>query len=51
MKQIEKDKLCFYCLGCQSQEQEDFKPVMRCKNFMPDRQSWQKELEKELRKK
>lgn len=51
MKQIEKDKLCFYCLGCQSQEQEDFNPVMRCKNFAPDRPDWREKLEKELRKK
>ena len=51
MKQIEKDKLCFYCLGCQAEAQEEFKPVMRCKNFVADRPDWREKLEKELRKK
>lgn len=51
MKQIEKNTLCYYCLGCNKQEDTDYKPVMRCKNFAPDRPDWREKLERELRKK
>ena len=51
MKQIKKDKLCFYCLGCQAEEQEEFKPVMRCKGFVPGIENWQEKLREELKKK
>ena len=51
MKQLEKDNLCYYCLGCPAEESEDFKPVMRCKEFVPDRENWREMLEKELKKK
>lgn len=50
MKQIEKDKLCSYCLGCQAEEQEEFKPVMRCKNFIQGIENWQEKLREELKK-
>ena len=51
MKQIEKNTLCYYCMGCNKQENENYKPVMRCKNFAPDRPDWREKLERELRKK
>lgn len=51
MKQIEKDKLCFYCLGCSKLEDEKFEGVRNCKSFVPDRQMWQEKLREELKKK
>ena len=51
MKQIEKDKLCYYCLGCIKLENIQFEGVRNCKVFAPDRQNWREELEKELKKK
>lgn len=34
MQQIEDNKLCIYCLGCNKLEDEHFEGVMNCKNFM-----------------
>ena len=51
MKQIGKDKLCKYCTGCNQLELSEFKPVMRCKNFVPGYDDWQEMLRKELKKK
>lgn len=51
MKQIEKNKLCYYCLGCQMQETEEFKLIMRCENFRADRENWQEKLREEMKKK
>ena len=51
MKQIEKNTLCYYCLGCNAEEQENFRPVMRCKGFIPGIQKWQDKLREELKKK
>lgn len=50
MEQIKKDKLCYYCLGCEAEEAEDFRPVVRCKNFEPGIETWQEKLREELRK-
>lgn len=50
MKQIKKNMLCYYCLGCNKQECEDFKPVMRCSNFISGYKNWQEKLRKELKK-
>ena len=50
MEQIKKDKLCYYCLGCEAEETEKFIPVIRCKNFAPDREGWQEEIREELKK-
>lgn len=49
MKQIEKNKLCYYCLGCNKQECEEYKPVLRCKYFVPGVENWQEKLRKELK--
>lgn len=48
MKQIKKNTLCYYCLGCNKQEEIDYKPVMRCKGFVPGVENWQELLRKEL---
>ena len=51
MKQIKKNTLCYYCLGCNKQEEIDYKPVMRCKGFCVGIENWQELLRKELQKK
>jgi hypothetical protein len=50
MKQIKKNTLCYYCLGCNKQENKDYKPVERCKYFVPGIENWQKKLREELKK-
>jgi len=51
MKQIEKDKLCVYCFGCNRLEQEQFEGVRNCKNFIGAIADWENKLREELRKK
>ena len=34
MQQLEDNKICKYCLGCNKLLDENFKGVIRCKNFM-----------------
>ena len=34
MKQIEEDKICFYCFGCNRLEDENFNGVRNCKGFL-----------------
>ena len=50
MKQIKKNTLCHYCLGCNKQESEDYKPVMRCKSFISGVENWHEKLRKELKR-
>lgn len=50
MKQIEKNTLCYYCLGCNKQGSEKYKPVMRCKGFVPGVENWQEKLREGLKK-
>ncbi|MCI8518574.1 MAG: hypothetical protein HFJ51_00025 [Clostridia bacterium] len=50
MKQIEKSNICNYCFGCNKEEQEEFKPVMRCENFVSAIEDWQEKLREELKK-
>jgi hypothetical protein len=50
MKQIKKNTLCYYCLGCSKQENEDYKPAMRCKSFVAGIENWQEKLREELKK-
>ena len=50
MKQIKKNALCYYCLGCNKQESEEYKPVMRCKRFAAAIENWQEKSRKELKK-
>lgn len=51
MKQLTKKTLCYYCLGCTKQEDINYEPTMRCKNFMPGIENWQEKLREELKKK
>lgn len=37
MKQIDKDKLCYKCLGCNRLELEEFKGVYRCASYISGR--------------
>lgn len=50
MKQIESNTLCYYCMGCNKQENENYKPVMRCKNFIQGIENWQEKLREELKR-
>lgn len=51
MKQIKKNTLCYYCLGCNKLELVDFNGVMRCKGFCAGVEKWQEKLGEELKKK
>lgn len=44
MKQIEKDMICYYCLGCNRLTQEQFEGVRNCKQFAPDKEEWREKL-------
>lgn len=50
MQQIKKNTLCYYCLGCNKQENKDYKPVARYKYFVPGIENWQEKLREELKK-
>ena len=50
MQQIRKDTLCYYCLGCNKQENEEYKQVSRCKYFVQGIDNWQEKLRAELKK-
>ena len=49
MKQIDNKKLCYYCLGCNQLENENFIGVMRCKDFLPDTADWQEKWKEALK--
>ena len=48
MKQISNKTLCFYCLGCNKLEDEEFEGLMRCENIIPSKRNWQEEWKKNL---
>nr|DAR72084.1 MAG TPA: hypothetical protein [Caudoviricetes sp.] len=50
MKQIDKKYLCYYCLGCNAEEQDNFIPKQRCKGFVPGIKDWQTKWREELKK-
>lgn len=50
MEQIKKDKLCFYCYGCNKLEIEQFKGVSRCKDFVSAVADYQEKIREELTK-
>jgi len=50
MKQIEKDRLCAWCNGCNKLEIEEFEGVRNCANFAPCFENWQDEYRKALLK-
>ena len=43
MKQLEKDKICYYCRGCNKLEDEKFAGVIKCKYFVTGRDTWYKD--------
>ena len=45
-----KKYLCYYCLGCNAEEQENFIPKQRCKGFVPGIKDWQVKWREELKK-
>ena len=49
MKQIDKKYLCYWCMGCNAEEDKDFKPKQRCENFVPGYKNWQEMWRKELK--
>lgn len=49
MEQIKKDKLCYYCYGCNKLE-TDFKGVSRCKDFVSVVADYQEKIREELKK-
>lgn len=49
MTEIKKDKLCFYCMGCNKEEIELFNGVRNCKNFAPTIGNWQEFMRRELK--
>ena len=48
MRQISNKKICFYCLGCNKLEDEEFEGLMRCENIIPSKRNWQDEWKKNL---
>lgn len=46
---IEGKFLCRYCLGCQQEELEDFKPKIRCNGFVPAEKDWQEKYYRNLK--
>ena len=51
MKQLSEMKgICKYCAGCLRLENEDFKPVYRCRDFEANQVNWEELMREELRK-
>lgn len=48
--QLEENKLCYYCLGCNKLEIKNFTGVKRCDNFEEGIDNWQEKWREELRK-
>ena len=48
MKQLEKDKLCNYCIGCNLLEIDTFNGIRNCWNFEKYKDNWYEEYYKEL---
>lgn len=49
MTEIKKDKLCWYCNGCNKEEIDGFEGIRNCKNFIVAIENWQELMRKELR--
>ena len=49
MKEIKNNYICFYCLGCVSEENHNFIPKRICKNFVPAYANWQEKYYKALK--
>lgn len=46
---MKDNNLCFYCLGCNAEECEDFEPKMNCEGFVPAYSDWQKRYYERLK--
>ena len=52
MKQLrDMPGICKYCVGCLRLEDENFRPVYRCKDFEANQVNWRELMEEELTKK
>ena len=49
--ELKKNKLCFYCYGCNKLEISDYKGVNRCKDFVSAIVDYQEKIREELKKK
>ena len=49
MKQIDNKKLCYWCIGCNQLENENFEGVMRCKDFMAGINNWQEKWKEQMK--
>lgn len=50
MAELDNDKICKYCLGCNKLEDYNFKGIRSCKNFAPGYKNWRNMYEKNLQK-
>lgn len=50
MKQLKKDTVCYYCLGCNRLEDENFNGVRNCKNMIQGITNWQEKIREEMKK-
>lgn len=51
MKQIEDNKICKYCLGCEQLAIQEFEGVIKCNYFMAGKSNWHEEFIKAIQKK
>lgn len=49
MKQIDRRYLCYWCMGCTAQGEEDYTPKQRCNGFMPSVADWQEKWKEALK--
>lgn len=49
MKQIKNSTLCYYCLGCNRQEDFDYKTQKRCADFIAGVEDWQDKFREGLK--
>lgn len=51
MKQMEKDKICYYCMGCNKLEDEKFEGTIRCNYFVTGRDNWHRDYTNAIKEK
>lgn len=49
MKEIDKKYICYYCIGCNAEESDNFIPRYNCKNFVSGYENWAELRRKELK--
>ena len=49
MKQLEKNTICKYCLGCNKLLLEEFNGVKQCNRFVSGYRDWQERYYKSLK--